>query len=150
MQELLAAEQADRKAQLDAGRVDTVFRVGGRGVLLRTEEPLDAAKIGKLRPRWDGPFTVIACPSPNAYTLELPRRMRQSPTVKRRTPKSCQNPSLSVPGPRRPRGPSPTRDRRASTRWSCCSIAAGCAEPRAIWCAGRITRPTTTRGCARR
>ncbi len=39
------------------------------------------ADIGKLRPRWDGPFTVPACPSPNAYTLALPRRMCCSLTV---------------------------------------------------------------------
>ena len=63
--ELLAAAQAERKAKLDAGRVDTVFKVGDR-VLLRTKELLDAADIGKLRPRWDGPFTVTACPSPDA------------------------------------------------------------------------------------
>ena len=79
---LLAAAQAERKAKLDAGRVDTVFRVGDR-VLLRTnlKERIDAADIGKLRPRWDGPFTVTACPSPNAYTLSLPSKMRCSPTV---------------------------------------------------------------------
>jgi hypothetical protein len=80
VRELLAAAQAERKAQLDAGRVDTVFQVGDR-VLLRTKELLDAADIGKLRPRWDGPFTVTACLSPNAYTLALPRKMRCSPTV---------------------------------------------------------------------
>jgi hypothetical protein len=80
VRELLAAAQAERKAKLDAGRVDTVFQVGDR-VLLRTKELLDAADIGKLRPRWDGPFTVTACPSPNAYTLALPRKMRCSPTV---------------------------------------------------------------------
>ena len=84
VRELFAAAQADRKVKLDAGRVDMVFQVGG--VLLRTKELLDAAKfganIGKLRPRWDGPFAVLACPSPNAYTLALPRRMRCSPTVK--------------------------------------------------------------------
>ena len=80
VRELLAAAQAERKAKLDAGRVDTVFRVGDR-VLLRTKELLDAADIGKLRPRWDGPFTVTACPSPNAYTLSLPSKMRCSPTV---------------------------------------------------------------------
>ena len=80
VRELLAAAQAERKAKLDAGRVDTVFKVGDR-VLLRTKELLDAADIGKLRPRWDGPFTVTACPSPNAYTLALPRKMRYSPTV---------------------------------------------------------------------
>ena len=50
-------------------------------LLRRTKELLDAADFGKLRPRWDGPFTVTACPSPNAYTLALPRRMRCSPTV---------------------------------------------------------------------
>jgi len=80
VRDLLAAAQAERKATLDAGRVDTVFKVGDR-VLLRTKELLDAADIGKLRPRWDGPFAVTACPSPNAYTLALPRRMRCSPTV---------------------------------------------------------------------
>ena len=41
--ELLVAAQANRKANLDPGRVDTVFQVGGR-VLLRTEEPLDASR----------------------------------------------------------------------------------------------------------
>ena len=80
VRELLAAAQAARKAKLDVGRVDTVFKVGDR-VLLRTKELLDAADIGKLRPRWDGPFTVTACPGPNAYTLALPPRMLCSPTV---------------------------------------------------------------------
>ncbi len=80
VRELLAAAQAERKAKLDAGRVDTVFKVGDQ-VLLRTKELLDVADIGKLRPRWDGPFTVTACPSPNAYTLALPSRMSCSPTV---------------------------------------------------------------------
>ncbi len=86
VRELLAAAQTERKAKLDrvAGRVNTVsrFKVGDR-VLLRTKELLEAADIGKLRPRWDGPFTVMACPSPNAlaYTLALPRKMRCSPTV---------------------------------------------------------------------
>ena len=80
VRELLAAAQRERKAKLDAGRVDTVFKVGDR-VLLRTKELLDAADIGKLRPRWDGPFTVKACPGPNAYTLALPRKMRCSSTV---------------------------------------------------------------------
>ena len=60
--------------------MDTVFAVGDQ-VLLRTKELLDAADIGKLRPRWDGPFTVLASPSPNAYTLALPRKMLCSATV---------------------------------------------------------------------
>ena len=80
MRELLAAAQAERKVKLDAGRVDTVFKVGDR-VLLRTKELLDSAEIDKLRPRWDGPFTVTASPSPNAYTLALPRKMHCSPHV---------------------------------------------------------------------
>ena len=50
-------------------------------MLLRTKELLDAADIGKLRQRCDGPFTAIACPHPNAQTLALPHRMRCSPTV---------------------------------------------------------------------
>ena len=66
VRELLATTQAARKATLDA-----VTRAGlGDRVLLRAKELLDAADIGKLRPRWDGPFTVAACPSPNAYTLD--------------------------------------------------------------------------------
>ena len=52
---LLHAAQQERKAALDRGRVDTVFHVGDE-VLLRTKELLDAAEIGKLRPRWEGPF----------------------------------------------------------------------------------------------
>ncbi len=50
-------------------------------VLLCTKALLDAAEISKLQPRWDGSFTIKACPSPNAYTLALPRKMRCSPTV---------------------------------------------------------------------
>ena len=53
-------------------------------MLLRSKELLDGvdtANIGKLRPLWDGPFTVIACPNPNVYTLALPRRMRCSQIV---------------------------------------------------------------------
>jgi hypothetical protein len=88
VRELLA--QAERMAKLDAGRVDTVFGVGDR--VLFTVAPANprAARccrlgdIGKLRPWREGPFTVTACPSPSAYTLALPRRMRSlrcSPTV---------------------------------------------------------------------
>ncbi len=47
---LLSAAQQERKAKLDAGRVDTVFQVGDQ-VLLPTKELLDAADIGKLLPR---------------------------------------------------------------------------------------------------
>jgi hypothetical protein len=56
IRELLAAAQSSllalqkRKAKLDAGRADTVFKVGDR-VLLWTKELLDAADIGKLRLR---------------------------------------------------------------------------------------------------
>ena len=50
VRELLAAAQAERKARLYAGRVDTVFRFGDQ-VLLRTKELLAAADIGKLRQR---------------------------------------------------------------------------------------------------
>jgi hypothetical protein len=52
-------------------------------VLLRTAELLDAAEIGKLRPRWEGPFRVIALAGPNTYTLPvaLPRSFLCSQTV---------------------------------------------------------------------
>ena len=80
VQALLHAAQQARKAKLDHGRVDTTFQVGDQ-VLLRTKELLDAAEIGKLRPRWEGPFRVTALAGPNTYTLALPRRFRCSPTV---------------------------------------------------------------------
>ena len=77
--ELLAAAQAEWKAKLDAGSVDTV----GDHVLLRTKELLDAADIDMLRSGWDCPFTLTAraCPSPNAYALALPRKMLCSTVV---------------------------------------------------------------------
>ena len=77
---LLHAAQQERKAALDPGRVDTVFQVGDQ-VLLRTRELLDAAEVGKLRPRWEGPFPVAALAGPNTYTLALPKRFKCSPTV---------------------------------------------------------------------
>ena len=49
--------------------------------MLRTQELLDAAEIGKLRPRWEGPFPVAAIAGPDTYTLTLPRRFKCSPTV---------------------------------------------------------------------
>ena len=60
--------------------MDTVFQVGDQ-VLLRTKELLDAAEVGKLRQRWEGPFRVAALAGPNAYTLSLPLRFKCSPTV---------------------------------------------------------------------
>ena len=53
---LLQAARQERKAVLDRGKVDTVFRVGNQ-VLLWAKELLDAAEIGKLRPRWGGPVS---------------------------------------------------------------------------------------------
>ncbi len=40
-------------------------------MLLLTKELLDSADVGKLRPRWEGPFIVTACPSTNTYTLAV-------------------------------------------------------------------------------
>ncbi len=85
---LLHAAQQERKRALDRCRVATTFQVGDQ-VLLRTAELLDAAEIGKLRQRWEGPFRVIALAGPNTYTLALPRsfRVRCSPTVNVERPK---------------------------------------------------------------
>ena len=80
-----------------------------------TKELLDEADIGKLRQRWDGPFTVSACPSPNAYTLELPRKMRCSPTVNVDRLKPLSSALTSRPLPAR----SLTRGRWANTMWTC-------------------------------
>ncbi len=57
-------------------------------MLLRSKELLDAAEIGKLRPRWEGPFRVTALAGPITYTLALPMRFQCSPTanVKRLKP----------------------------------------------------------------
>ena len=77
---LLHAAQQERKAAMDTGRVDTTFQVGDQ-VMLRTHELFDAAEVGKLRPRWEGPFPVEALAGPNTYTLTLPRRFKCSPTV---------------------------------------------------------------------
>jgi hypothetical protein len=83
--ELLAAAQAAHKATLDAGLFDTVFKVGDRPGCCcgpsSCSTPQISASWLKLRPRWDVPFSVTACPSPNAYTLALPSRMQCSPTV---------------------------------------------------------------------
>ncbi len=64
--------------------MDTVFQVTagvGDQVLLRTKILLDATEVGKLRPRWEGPFRVEALGGPNAYTLSLHRRFKCSPMV---------------------------------------------------------------------
>ena len=65
------AVQQEREAALDRGREDTTFQVGDQ-VLLRTKELSDAAEVGKLRPRWEGPFPVAAVRIPNTFTLTLP------------------------------------------------------------------------------
>ena len=105
---------------------------------VRTKEMLDTADIGKLRPRWDGPFTVTACQSPNAYTVALPRKMRCSPTV---------NVDRLKPFFERadePPTPSPISDagRRASTSWTCCSTARWCGGLPSTLSAGDTSRPS--------
>ena len=124
-------------------------------MLLRTKELLDAADIGKLRPRWDGPFTVTGCPSPNAYTLALPRRMRCGPTVTVDRLKPFHARINSPPGPGvgrdpggRARGCSTTRRRGASDATSCGGtdthprMMGGCR--RSSWYTARRKWPSTT------
>ena len=97
---LLHAAQLERKAAMDKGRVDTAFRVGDE-VMLRTAKLLDDADIGKLRPRWEGPFRVTALAGPNTYTLALPPRFRCSPTVNvdRLKPYFAREDQPAPPGP---------------------------------------------------
>ncbi len=80
--------------------LDTLFLVGDQ-VLLRTKELLDAAEIGKLRPRWEGPSRVTALAGPNTYTLSLPKRFKCSPTVnvERLKPYYARTGRRSSPGP---------------------------------------------------
>ena len=97
VRELLAAAQAERKAKLDTDRVDTVFKVGD-GMLLLTKELLDAADIGQLRPRWDGLFTVIACPSPTPTPLPCHARYAAA----RRSTSTASSPSSCGPRTKAP------------------------------------------------
>ena len=64
---------AERKAKLDSGWIDVKFTPGDL-VLVRSKELLDAAEIGKLRDRWEGPFKVIKEAAPNAYLLKVAKR----------------------------------------------------------------------------
>ena len=77
---LLHAAQTEWKAKLDPGRVDVKFAPGDL-VMVRSKELLDAAEIGKLRDRWEGPFKVIKEANPNAYLLKVAKRFRFDPTV---------------------------------------------------------------------
>ena len=97
---LLHAAQAERKAKLDLGRVDVKFAPGDL-VLVRSKELLDAADIGKLRDRWEGPFKVIKEAAPNAYLLKVAKRFWFDPTVNvdRLRPYVVQAGALAQPGP---------------------------------------------------
>ena len=119
MRELLAAAEAARKR---GGRVDTVFEAGDRVLPTKDSELLNAADVGRLHPRWDGPFTVTACPSTNAYTPALPprRKMRCSPTVDVDRLK----PFFARADEPPPQAQYLMLGRKASTRWTCCSSAA--------------------------
>ncbi len=61
--------QREHKAKLDAGQVDnvTVFK-GTRCCLKIRVRSCRSLLTGKLRPRFDGPITVNACPGSYAYT----------------------------------------------------------------------------------
>ena len=91
------------KAALDRGLVDRTLQVGDQ-VMLRTKELLDAAVVGKLRPRWEGPFPLAAVAGPNTYTLTLSARFKCSPTVKVDRLKPY------FPRPGRPSSPGPVTD----------------------------------------
>jgi hypothetical protein len=115
---LLSAVQHEWKAKLDAGQVNTVFQMGDQ-VLLLTKELLDTADISKLLQLWDWHFTVMACPSPNAYTLALQWRMLCSLTVN----VDRLNPFHALVDAPRAQGQVSDPGQEASTRWSCCSTA---------------------------
>jgi hypothetical protein len=145
VRELVAAAQQARKAKLDAGRVDTVFKVGGR-VLLRTKELL--YDICKLWPRWDGPFTVTGAQAPT------PTRLRSCGGcgAAQRSTSTCStcSPSTSVSTLHRLRAQCRTRGTRASTRWTCCSTARRRWVLRATSYGGAGTHQRMTSGCGRR
>jgi hypothetical protein len=95
--ELLAAAQQERKApaKLDAGPVDTVFKVGE---LLQTKELLDAVDICKLWQRWEGTGCLSQClvharaPAEDAVQPDGERGPAQA------LPRAGRRPSGSGPG----------------------------------------------------
>jgi len=138
---LLHAAQRVRKEELDRGRVDTVFQVGDQ-VLLRTKELLDAAEVGKLRPRWEGPFRVAALAGPNAYTLLFRGVSSAAPRS------TWTGSSLTILGrtapPRKARSLTPGR--RGSTSSSSSSTGEPSAAALITWCGGRGRTPRLTHG----
>ena len=115
VQALLYTAQQERKRALDPGRVDTVFRVWDQ-VMLGAAELLDAAEIGKLRPRWEGPFRVKALAGPNTYTLALPKRFRCSP----QSTSIASNRIIRAPAACPPPARCQTLVRKGSLWWSSC------------------------------
>ncbi len=110
VRELLAAAQQDRKAKLDAGLVDALFKAGDQ-VLRLTKELLRSASCC----RCGTPFTFTACPRPNPYTLAQKMLCSSTVNVNRLKPFHARADDPQAPGSVSLRG------RRASTRWSCCS-----------------------------
>ena len=74
---LLYAAQQERKAALDRGRVDTTFQVDQ--AMLRAKELLDAAEVGRLRPRWEAPFPAAAVAGPGRPAQALLPSVRPAP-----------------------------------------------------------------------
>ncbi len=173
---LLAAAQQERKAKRDAGRVDTVFKVGDR-VLLRTKELLGdlvllrsrkdqgAARRRRRRRHWQAaaavgrPLHRMAPPPSRPAPAPTPTHSpshggcsaaRQSTSTGPDPSTTGSRPSTSGSTPRRPPARFRTRGRRESTRWSCCSTARRHGASRATWSGGGATRRRRTSGCGRR
>jgi hypothetical protein len=136
VRELLAAAQQERKAKLDAGRVDTVLKAGGR-VLLRTKvllstlytsftpalhqarscsTPLISARCGRGGTAPSGSRHAQA-PTP------IRSRSRGGRSAARRSTSTCSGPSASGLARLRLRAQCRTLGRWESTRRSCCSTA---------------------------
>ena len=64
---------------------------------------MDAAEIGKLRDRWEGPFKVIKEANPNAYLLKVAKLFQFNPTVN----VNCLRPYLVLAGAPAQQGPIP-------------------------------------------
>jgi hypothetical protein len=122
VRELLTAAQQERKAKLDAGRVDTVFKVGDQ-VLLRSQCGPRSCSTRRTSASCVRGGTDRSRSRPARVPTLTRSRSRGGCCAARRSTWTGSSPSTSGPTLLRLQARFRTLGRRASTRWSCCSTA---------------------------